>query len=199
MNSSFEQELDHFLGLCLCSDKDMSCWYWRTYERLKTEERDIDVVYQQHDAETKQAILAAHTAAVQKARQEPVGAALEIHVAPETMQAVLSRIKLKDENVARRVLEPLWRVRRWRDGSADEYDLEVEQWKLRILADLTTRKFNWAVFLLKPLKPDNLAGVYGRPDLQAQKGQGNGKTIIRIVGKIEKRKPAKPDEGVDDP
>lgn len=85
------------------------------------------------------------------------GASLEIKVAPETMQAVMGRIKLKDKTIADRVLEPVWRIEAWREGTADTYDLEVEQWKLRILANLT-RRFNWAVFLLKP---ENLAGVVG--------------------------------------
>lgn len=90
-----------------------------------------------------------------RGEQKPVGAGLEIKVASETMQAVMARIKLKDKTIADRVLEPLWRIEKWRNGTGDKYDLEVEQWKLRILANLT-RQYNWAVFLLRP---DNLQGL----------------------------------------
>lgn len=86
---------------------------------------------------------------IHKAKQEPVGDAIEIAVPAKTMQYVMSKIRLKDKTIADRVLEPLWRVERWRDGKGDKYDLEVYIWKLRILAHLTHR-FNWSIFLLKP-------------------------------------------------
>lgn len=85
----------------------------------------------------------------QKARQEPVGDAIEIKVPLETMQYVLSKIKLQPKTIARRLLMQQWQVERWLDGKADQYDLEVYIWRLKILASLT-RRFNWMVFLLKP-------------------------------------------------
>ena len=91
-------------------------------------------------------------ALVRKAEQKPVGAALEIKVASETMQAVMARIKMTDKNIADRVIEPVWRIERWRAGTGDEFDYEIELWRLRILGRLT-RRFNWSAFLLKP---DNL-------------------------------------------
>lgn len=89
---------------------------------------------------------------VYEAEQKPVGDAIEVQVPKETMQAVMARINLKPKTIAGRVLEPEWRIEAWIDGTADEYDLEVVLWKLKILADLTG-KFNWCAFLLKP---DNL-------------------------------------------
>lgn len=88
----------------------------------------------------------------QIARQEPVGDAIEIKVPKETMLFVMSKIKLQPKTIARRVLVPEWLVEKWLNGSADNYDLEVHIWRLKVLASLT-RRYNWMVFLLKP---DNL-------------------------------------------
>ena len=85
----------------------------------------------------------------QKARQEPIGDAIEIKVPLATMQYVLSKIKLQPRTIAKRLLMQQWQVERWLDGNADQYDLEVYIWRLKILASLT-RRFNWMVFLLKP-------------------------------------------------
>lgn len=89
-----------------------------------------------------------------KAQQEPIGDAIEIVVAPETMQFVLSKINLKIKTIANRTLVPMWLVNKWGVGMADEADLEVYIWRLKILASLTGR-YNWSVFLLKP---ENLPG-----------------------------------------
>lgn len=91
---------------------------------------------------------------VGRAKQEPIGDAIEIDVPLETMQFVLSKIKLKPKTIAKRLLMQQWQVERWLDGKADQYDLNIYIWRLKVLASLTGR-FNWAVFLLKP---DNLPG-----------------------------------------
>lgn len=79
---------------------------------------------------------------------KPIGDAIEIKVPIEVMQFVLSKIKMKPENIAKRVLEREELVNKWIDGSADEYDLEIQVWKLKVLASLS-RRYNWTVFLLK--------------------------------------------------
>lgn len=84
-----------------------------------------------------------------KAEQKPVGDAIEIDVPLETMQYVLSKIRMKPKTIAKRLLLPEWQVNVWFDGTADKYDLQVYIWRLKILASLT-RRFNWMVFLLKP-------------------------------------------------
>lgn len=93
-----------------------------------------------------------------KAQQEAVGDAIEIDVPLETMQFVLSKIKLKPKTIAKRLIIQEWQVQRWLDGKADKYDLNVYMWRLKLLASLTGR-YNWAVFLLKP---DNLPGNRGK-------------------------------------
>lgn len=87
--------------------------------------------------------------AYRAAQQEPIGDAIEIDVPLETMQYVLSKIKLKPKTIARRLLMQEWQVNVWFDGTADKHDLQVYMWRLKILASLT-RRFNWAIFLLKP-------------------------------------------------
>jgi hypothetical protein len=96
--------------------------------------------------------------AYRAAQQEPIGDAIEIDVPLETMQFVLSKIKLKPKTIAKRLIMQEWQVQRWLDGSADKYDLNVYMWRLKLLASLTGR-YNWAVFLLKP---DNLPGNRGK-------------------------------------
>lgn len=93
--------------------------------------------------------------AYQKAKQEPVGDAIEIDVPLETMQFVLAKVRLKPKTIAQRLLMQEWQVQRWIDGTADKYDLNIYMWRLKILASMS-RRYNWAVFLLKP---DNLPGV----------------------------------------
>lgn len=102
--------------------------------------------------EQRQANIIELMQAYRKAQQEPIGDAIEIDVPLETMQFVLSKIKLKPKTLAKRLLMQQWQVERWLDGKADKYDLQVYIWRLKLLASLTGR-FNWAVFLLKP---DNL-------------------------------------------
>lgn len=87
---------------------------------------------------------------IQKARQEPVGDAIEIKVPLKTMQFVLSKIRMKPENIAKRLLlHDTYLIDKWTDGTADEYNLEIYMWRLKILASLT-HKYNWAIFLMKP-------------------------------------------------
>lgn len=86
---------------------------------------------------------------------EPIGDAIEIDVPLKTMQFVLAKVKLQPKTIAKRLLMQEWQVQRWLDGTADQYDLQVYMWRLKILASLTGR-YNWAVFLLKP---DNLPGA----------------------------------------
>lgn len=90
--------------------------------------------------------------------QEPIGDAIEIDVPLETMQFVVSKIKLKPKTIAKRLIMQEWQVQRWLDGKADKYDLNIYIWRLKLLASLTGR-YNWAVFLLKP---DNLPGNRGK-------------------------------------
>lgn len=87
------------------------------------------------------------SAAIREAEQRPVGDAIEISVEPEVMRFVLARCKQSDKTIARRVLEPGWRIDDWRKNGG-----EIYIWKLKILASLT-RRFSWSVFLLKS---DNL-------------------------------------------
>lgn len=89
-----------------------------------------------------------------KAQQEPIGDAIEIDVPLETMQFVLSKIKMKPKTIAKRLLIEEWQVNVWFDGTADKHDLQIYMWRLKVLASLT-HKYNWAIFLLKP---DNLPG-----------------------------------------
>jgi hypothetical protein len=88
------------------------------------------------------------------AQQEPIGDAIEIDVPLETMDFVLSKIKMKPKTIAKRLLMEEWQVNVWFDGTADKHDLNIYMWRLKILASLT-HKYNWAVFLLKP---ENLPG-----------------------------------------
>lgn len=85
----------------------------------------------------------------EKNPNQNIGDALEVKVNPETMKFVISKIKLKNETIADRTLQPLWLIHSWISGKGDSYDYEVEIWVLRILAHLT-RKYNWAIFLLEP-------------------------------------------------
>lgn len=82
-------------------------------------------------------------------KQEAIGDAIEIKVPIEVMQFVLSKIRMKPKSIGRRILKSELLVNKWIDGSADEYDLELQIWELKILASLT-HKYNWAVFLLEP-------------------------------------------------
>lgn len=86
--------------------------------------------------------------------QEPIGDAIEVDVPLETMQFVLAKVKLQPKTIAKRLLMQEWQVQHWLDGAADQYDLQIYIWRLKVLASLTGR-YNWAVFLLKP---DNLPG-----------------------------------------
>lgn len=99
-----------------------------------------------------------------KAEQKPVGDAIEIKVAPETMKFVMSKIKLQLNTIAKRTLTPQWVVEKWSNGKGDQYDYEVYIWKLKILASLA--HFNWAVFLLKP---ENLPDHFAPNKLQSTK------------------------------
>lgn len=83
-----------------------------------------------------------------EARQEPVGDAIEIDVAPETMKFVMDKIKLKNKTIAKRTLTPVWVIELWASGKGDKYDYQVYIWKLKILASLT-KSYGWAIFLLE--------------------------------------------------
>lgn len=110
-----------------------------------------DHITYQHELQTliEQLIEAREEIAERKGRQEPVGDAIELDVDREVMQFVMSKIKLKSKSIASRTLVNEELVDRWRDGTADKYDLNVHIWKLRLLASMT-HKYNWTVFLSKP-------------------------------------------------
>ena len=94
-----------------------------------------------------QALIARET---QKARQEPAGDAIEVDVLPEVMRFVLSRCKQSDKTLASRILVAEHQIIDWRENGG-----LVEIWRLKVLASLT-KKYNWAVFLLKPENLDKL-------------------------------------------
>lgn len=95
---------------------------------------------------------------IREAEQRPVGDAIEIKVDPQVMKFIMSRIRLQPSTVAQRVLERSERAEAWAAATGDQYDYEIEMWKLKILAALT-RRFNWSVFLLEA---SNLPNIIGR-------------------------------------
>jgi len=85
--------------------------------------------------------------AIKQLIQEAKG--LEIKVEPLAVKHVMSKIKLKDETIAKRTLQPVWLITKWRNGTGEEWDYLIEIWVLKLLASLT-HKWNWSIFLLGP-------------------------------------------------